>query len=138
MDQSTDQEGVKLRVTTHHDKNRRVVGHVSHEVAVAEGMRPEAGWAVGLLSGIRFGERGRDMGKAVERVRGEGCILEFVGIRGMCDGRVSREARAEAWGVLLENNIDRCGDAAGLWGVDAVTMGVRWVANHDATERFFT
>jgi hypothetical protein len=86
---------------------------------------------------MRFGERVRDRGKAVERVRGEGCNLEFVGIRGMCDARVNREARAEAWGVLLENNIDRCGDAAGLWVVHAVIMGVRWVANHDATERFF-
>jgi hypothetical protein len=40
-------------------------------------------------------------------------------------------------GVLLENNMDGGGDAACFRVVDAVAMGVRWLANHDAPERFF-
>jgi hypothetical protein len=60
--------------------------------------------------------------------------MGVVGIGGVCDDRVNREARAEAWGVILENNMDLCGDAAGLWVV-AVTRGARRVANHDAKER---
>jgi hypothetical protein len=127
-----------FRVTTRRDNYRRVFGHVSHKVAVAEGVRLKAGWAVGLLSGMRFGERGGSTGKGVERVGGEGCILGVVGVKGICDDRVNREARAEAWGVLMENNMGSCGDAVGLRDVDAVTRGIRWVANHDATERFFS
>jgi hypothetical protein len=32
--------------------------------------------------------------------------MGVVDIGGICDDRVNREARAEAWGVLLENNMD--------------------------------
>jgi hypothetical protein len=33
--------------------------------------------------------------------------------------------------------MDRCSDAAGLWVKDAVPWGVRRVAKHDTTKRFF-
>jgi hypothetical protein len=123
-------------VTTRRGKYRRVFGHVGHESPVAEGVRPEAGWAVGRRSGLGFGERGGGSGNDVERVGCERGIMGFVGIRGVCDDIANREARAEAWGVLLENNMDRCSDAAGLWVVDAIEWGFRRVANHDATKRF--
>jgi hypothetical protein len=93
-------------VTTHRGKYRRVFGHVSHEFPVAEEMTPEAGWVVGRRSGLRFGERGGGREKGVERVGGECCILRVVGIGGICDDRVNREARAEPWGLLLENNME--------------------------------
>jgi hypothetical protein len=37
---------------------------------------------------------------------GQGYVRRVVGVRGICDDRVNREARAEAMGVLLENNMD--------------------------------
>jgi hypothetical protein len=37
----------------------------------------------------------------------------------------------------MKNNMDGSGDAASLGVVDAVPWGVRWIANHDATKRFF-
>jgi hypothetical protein len=45
--------------------------------------------------------------------------------------------RAEATGVLLENNMDGGGDAVGIRVVDTVARGVSRVATHDALERFF-
>jgi hypothetical protein len=70
-------------------------------------------------------------------VGGEGCVRRVVVIRGIRDPRLYKgEARAEAMGVLLENNMDLGGDATGLRIVDTVARGVRWVANFDAPERF--
>jgi hypothetical protein len=64
-------------------------------------------------------------------------VRRVVSISGIRDDRVNREMRAEARGVLLENNMDGGGDAEGLRVVDAVAKGVRRVVNHDAPERFF-
>jgi hypothetical protein len=47
-----------FRVTTRRDKDRRVFGHVSNEIAVTERVEPEAGWMVGVKSGLMVGERG--------------------------------------------------------------------------------
>jgi hypothetical protein len=69
-----------FRVTARRDKYRRVVGHVGHEFPVAEGVRPEAGCAVGCRSGLGLEEWGRSSGNGVERVGCERGILGFVGI----------------------------------------------------------
>jgi hypothetical protein len=58
-------------------------------------------------------------------------------IRSVGDHRVNGEARAEAHGVFMKYNMDGSGDAASLGTVDAVPWGVRRIANHDTTERFF-
>jgi hypothetical protein len=85
-----------LRVTNCRNKYRRVFGHVGHEFPVSEGVRPKARWAVGRRSGLGFEERGGGSGNGVERVGCERGILGFVGIGGVCDDRVNREAHAEA------------------------------------------
>jgi hypothetical protein len=46
-----------FRVTTCRDTYRWVFGHVSYEVATAEGVRAEAGRTVGLMSRVRVGNR---------------------------------------------------------------------------------
>jgi hypothetical protein len=53
------------------------------------------------------------------------------------DRRVNGEARAEARGVFLEDNMDGSGDAASLGVVDAVPCGVMRIANHDAGSASF-
>jgi hypothetical protein len=58
-------------------------------------------------------------------------------VKGIRDDRVSREARAEAMDVFLEDNMDGGNDAAGLRIADTIATGVGWLANHDAPERFF-
>jgi hypothetical protein len=64
-------------------------------------------------------------------------VRRVVNIRGIRDDIVNRETRAEARGVLMENNMDGGGDAAGFRVADAVARGVRRIANHDAPKRFF-
>jgi hypothetical protein len=55
-------------VTTRRDKDRRVIGHVGHKFLVAEGVRPEARWAIGCKRVMGVGERSEANGKGVERV----------------------------------------------------------------------
>jgi hypothetical protein len=47
-----------LRVTTCGDTYLWVFGHVGHEVAIAEGVRAETGWAVGLKGHMSVGDLG--------------------------------------------------------------------------------
>jgi hypothetical protein len=63
--------------------------------------------------------------------------MRGVVIRRVGDHQVYGEARAEARGVFVEDNMDGGGDATSLGVVDAVSSGVKWIANHDSTERFF-
>jgi hypothetical protein len=59
-----------IMVTTCRDKDSRVFGHVGYEVAVAEGVRPEAGRTVGHMGYVTVGGRCRGSGKGTDRVGG--------------------------------------------------------------------
>jgi hypothetical protein len=55
-----------FRVTTRRYKDRRVIKDVDHEFSVANGVRSEAGRAVGLIWGMGCGDRDCVKGKGME------------------------------------------------------------------------
>jgi hypothetical protein len=70
-----------FRLTKRRDEDRRVFGHVCHEVPVADGVRPETRWAVGHKRGIGDGEGDGVKGNCVMGVGFGRGILGVVGVR---------------------------------------------------------